>query len=315
MSDTSEKKPEKWWHSAHKAITLDARLYVMYGAGILASFSALFELAVKYGGWFKPFGIALPVVIDVYWMTALQVALDASRSKKERGWASAHAFLAISLSIIGNIMFHELNTGSWHFSTHDKSALIATLACIPVVLTGTLTHLVLLARRADAGAGAGKAAPAPVQAPVPAPAPAVQPTPPAPAPVQAPAPAPAPVQRPNRPAPATGTGSGAPRPNRAAAARPATAAVPADAELRMKIAKEMRARDRPAIEDTQQKIARLQKFVDEFHALTGGARMNADEASIALRTHKSKVAALRACISEPGEPPAAGEQERGEETG
>lgn len=169
------------------------------------------------------------------------------------------------------------------------------------------------------GAGMGKPAPAPaapVQAAA-APAPAVRPAPPVPAL------APAPVQRPSRPALTAGTGPGAPAPKRAAAAKPATAAVPADAEFRMTIAKEMRDRDRPAIEDTQQKIARLQEFVDEFRTRTGGARMNADEASIALRTHKSKIAALRACISEPGEPPAAGgqeraaagEQERGEETG
>jgi hypothetical protein len=175
-----------------------------------------------------------------------------------------------------------------------------------------------LAAQAAAASAPAPAAPVQVAAPAPAPAPAapVQVAAPAPAVRPAPAvPALAPVQRPSRPALAAGTG--APAPKRA------TAAVSADAELRMTIAKEMRDRDRPAIEDTQQKIARLQEFVGEFHTRTGGARMNADEASIALRTHKSKIAALRACISEPGEPPAAGEQERaaageqerGEETG
>lgn len=155
----SEKK--RW----QKLLTLDTRLFVVYGAGISASFSALYELASDFGGWPQPFGIALPVVIDVYWMTALQVALDSSRSNRERWWAAAHAFLAIGLSITGNIMYHEMDTGTLRLSKTAHGDLIAILACIPVVLTGTLTHLVLLARGSQAGP---EAVPVPAGAPVPA---------------------------------------------------------------------------------------------------------------------------------------------------
>lgn len=135
------------WQQWQKIHTIKSRLYIVYTVGIGLSFSDLYLLAVKYGGWEKGIGLGMPVIIDVYWITALQIVLNSSRSKGQRIMAAFHAFFAIGLSISGNLLYHELDTGDWHLTGHALGQLVAVLACIPVVLTGTVTHLAVLAQQ------------------------------------------------------------------------------------------------------------------------------------------------------------------------
>jgi hypothetical protein len=293
MIGTEETQPgdRKWWQNV---TSLNARLRIVYGAGIAVSFSALFELAVDYGGWLKPFGIAMPLVIDVYWMTALGVATDPARGKRERRWAGVHAFFAISLSITGNIMFHEFQTGGWTIDKHAQSILVAVLACIPVVLTGTLTHLVLVARGQLADSGTGRhrqVVPATAgTASVPAvPAPGTDAVVPVPA-----TPGTDVTAAPAKPA---GEGQAANRPVPAARRKRE-----ADPELCERVVREFAvAHPRPGAESVDRRRARAEKFLAEFRARTG-ERANNGEIAKALGVHpKRDVPEIRAGITEPDE--------------
>lgn len=130
---------------------ISAGLYTVYTSGILGSFSALYDLAVDYGGWnngvgFLRLGILLPLCIDVYWLTALGVAIDSSRGNRDRIWAAVHALAAIALSVTGNLLYHELHAGDMRLDHVTSALLVAVIGSVPVLAAGALTHLAILAR-------------------------------------------------------------------------------------------------------------------------------------------------------------------------
>lgn len=311
----------RWWQ---KAATLNGRLYIVYAAGIAASFSALFQMAVKYAGWPELFGPTLPIVVDVYWVTALQIALDSSRSTTQRWKAGIHAFFAISLSITGNIMYHLLDTGIWHLDVRAHGVLVALIACVPVVLTGTLTHLVLLARPAgNRGAGTEPAVPG---LPVPdsalvAPVPVLAAEPlrvvPEPVPGTGAEPLTVPSQSvPGTTEPAEGTGTTAEPSTESAGSRSVTPAgtvkgvsqhaapgaaargsQPRPAGLCEAVTLELASRTPPPrpMEEATQLVARAAALEAEFKEKTG-VRMNNGELGRAMHIHKARVKEIRDAI-------------------
>lgn len=328
---------KKWWQEI-AALTPTGRLYIVYTAGIGSSFSALFQLADKYGGWPGPVGIALPIVVDFYWITALGTALDSSRTNTQRWLAAVHAVLAISLSITGNIMYELLHRGIWRISDHDLGILVSIIACVPILLTGTLTHLIrLILAPGNRGQGAepvaGTKAPAPVPAvpaslvpaagPVPAsvrpvlshPAPALGPVPgttePATASGSEPAPVvsepaagtggtPEPVSGPagSRPGSGTPKGSGSGRHERAAAPRP-----PADDEalrdLRLKTMADLKAAHaQKEPVESTRTRAVRARTILREFRRITGVDMNAKEFTVAVGVAKGENGNLRALVQE-----------------
>jgi hypothetical protein len=125
---------------------LKAGLYVAWGAGVLTSFSTLYDLAVTSGGWNRGLGILLPLSLDVYWLIALAVAMDGSRNGKARRKAAIHAAVALAASITGNLLYHEIHAGDMRLSRASVAILVAVIGSEPVLAGAALAHLSILAR-------------------------------------------------------------------------------------------------------------------------------------------------------------------------
>jgi hypothetical protein len=121
-------------------------LYSVWTGAVLGSASTLYSFAVKYGGWNRGWGLFLPASLDVYWITALAIAMDSSRDKHVRIKAAIHAAVAIAISISANILYHEMNAGDVRLDRAVRQLLVATGAAVPVLAGAALAHLTLLAR-------------------------------------------------------------------------------------------------------------------------------------------------------------------------
>jgi hypothetical protein len=151
---------------------LKAGLYTAWGAGVLTSVSTLYDLAVVYGGWNRGLGILLPASLDVYWLIALAVAMDASRNSRQRVKAAIHAGVALTISVIGNVLYHEMHAGDVRLDRFVAAILVAAIGSVPVLTGAAIAHLSVLARTStgtglpvpDGGAPATDPVPVPVLA-------------------------------------------------------------------------------------------------------------------------------------------------------
>ena len=132
--------------SSVNSTMLKAGLYTAWGAGILTSFSTLYDLAVTYGGWISGLGILLPLSLDVYWLIALAVAMDGTRNRKARRKAAIHAAVALAASIAGNLLYHEIHAGDIKLHRASAAILVAMIGSEPVLAGAALAHLSILAR-------------------------------------------------------------------------------------------------------------------------------------------------------------------------
>ena len=132
--------------AASPAIVRAAGMYTVYGAAVLASLSTLYELALRYAGWTTGFALLFAVTLDIYWLTALHMAMDKSLGVKQRVQAALHAFTAIAVSVTGNVIFHELHAGMWTLGRGSGALVTAVMASVPLLAAAALTHLRSLER-------------------------------------------------------------------------------------------------------------------------------------------------------------------------
>jgi Protein of unknown function (DUF2637) len=127
------------------------------GAAAFTSYSGLSGLA-ELAGWPSKLALMLPVTIDAYAMTATRVWLSPARlTKKARSWARRNAIGAISMSVLGNTIYHAA-------SAHVLSVtwpVVVGISAIPSIVLGLTVHLWHVADDLDPE-------PAPKQSPGPA---------------------------------------------------------------------------------------------------------------------------------------------------
>lgn len=107
------------------------------GAAAFTSYSGLSGLA-ELAGWPSKLALMLPITIDAYAMTATRVWLSPARlTKKARSWARGNAIGAISMSVLGNTIYHAA-------SAHVLSVtwpVVVGISAIPSVVLGLTVHL------------------------------------------------------------------------------------------------------------------------------------------------------------------------------
>ena len=127
------------------------------GAAAFTSYSGLSGLA-ELAGWPSKLALMLPITIDAYAMTATRVWLSPARlTKKARAWARGNAIGAISMSVLGNTIYHAA-------SAHVLSVtwpVVVGISAIPSIVLGLTVHLWHVADDLDPE-------PAPSQSPGPA---------------------------------------------------------------------------------------------------------------------------------------------------
>jgi hypothetical protein len=127
------------------------------GAAAFTSYSGLSGLA-ELAGWPSKLALMLPITIDAYAMTATRVWLSPARlTKKARSWARGNAIGAISMSVLGNTIYHAA-------SAHVLSVtwpVVVGISAIPSIVLGLTVHLWHVADDLDPE-------PAPSQSPGPA---------------------------------------------------------------------------------------------------------------------------------------------------
>ena len=107
------------------------------GAAAFTSYSGLSGLA-ELAGWPSKLALMLPITIDAYAMTATRVWLSPARlTRKARAWARGNAIGAISMSVLGNTIFHAA-------SAHVLSVtwpVVVGISAIPSIVLGLTVHL------------------------------------------------------------------------------------------------------------------------------------------------------------------------------
>lgn len=128
--------------------TTRAGLLVVGAAAAVMSFSALAGLAHAAGvtahtnlftlGWL-PLRLSwlLPVAVDAYAATSTRIWLRAGIPVKVRDWARANALAAITVSVAGNIAYHELPTVPLMWVT-------VAVAAVPPLMLGAVVHTAVL---------------------------------------------------------------------------------------------------------------------------------------------------------------------------
>lgn len=131
---------------------------IVWAATVLASMSALYSLAVTYGGWQSAVGVLFPCCLDLYWIAAIGVALDANLPSKARVAAAAHSGVAFALSACGQLLYHEMHASGKHglklsqIQHTQRGILIAAIGLTPAFAGLAMAHLNALHRRAAPGA-------------------------------------------------------------------------------------------------------------------------------------------------------------------
>jgi len=126
---------------------------VVWLSAVLASMSALYGLAVSYGGWGSHVAVLFPCCLDLYWIAALGVALDRSLPRRSRLAAAGHSGAAFALSAGGQLLYHELHAREIHLG-HLAPLAVGIIAIIPAAAGAALAHLVTLHQAATVPAGA-----------------------------------------------------------------------------------------------------------------------------------------------------------------
>ena len=107
------------------------------GAAAFTSYSGLSGLA-ELAGWPSKLALMLPITIDAYAMTATRVWLSPARlTKKARAWARGNAIGAISMSVLGNTIYHAA-------AAHVLSVtwpVVVGISAIPSIVLGLTVHL------------------------------------------------------------------------------------------------------------------------------------------------------------------------------
>lgn len=107
------------------------------GAAAFTSYSGLSGLA-ELAGWPSKLALMLPITIDAYAMTATRVWLSPARlTKKARSWARGNAIGSISMSVLGNTIYHAA-------SAHVLSVtwpVVVGISAIPSIVLGLTVHL------------------------------------------------------------------------------------------------------------------------------------------------------------------------------
>lgn len=107
------------------------------GAAAFTSYSGLDGLA-QLAGWPGKLAMLLPVTIDAYAMTATRVWLSPARlTKKARAWARNNAIGAISMSVLGNTIYHA---AAAHVLTVTWPVVVG-ISAIPSIVLGLTVHL------------------------------------------------------------------------------------------------------------------------------------------------------------------------------
>jgi hypothetical protein len=109
-------------------------------AAAVASYSALFELAV-HTGWSPRAAWLFPLTVDAYAVAALRVWLGkhtASQAARQR--ARRNAVLAIAASMAGNAALHAALAGDYRITW----PVVVAVSAVPPVTLGLVSHLLAL---------------------------------------------------------------------------------------------------------------------------------------------------------------------------
>jgi hypothetical protein len=121
-----------------------AGVYIVWSASVGLSFTALYGLARDLG-WSRLTAPLFVAVLDIYWLTSLQCMLDRNVARGKRAAAAFHGAVALLLSAIGNLLYHELDDGQWHLG-HHAPLVVAIASTVPLVAAVAVTHLATLIR-------------------------------------------------------------------------------------------------------------------------------------------------------------------------